>query len=136
VRLYHYTCSHTRPVVGTRGMLRPNPHPWLGVSVLWLTDQDAPDRRGLGLTSNMLQCDRLEFRYIVEAGDAKRWNDYAASVSLRARMILESASGARPDTWWVIDHAVLGVLDRSYSQAGLAGAQEHAIATAASEAQK
>lgn len=114
MKLYHYTCGHVRPAIGTRGMLRPNPHPLLGVSVLWLTDQTVPDRQGLGLTSKTLNCDRLEYRYIVDTEDAVRWNDYAATLSLRGRMILESVFGARPDTWWVLDHSVLGVLDRDY----------------------
>lgn len=134
MRLYHYTCKHTRPAVGTRGMLRPNPHPVLGVSLLWLTDQEIPDRAGLGLTSQILNCDRLEFRYIVDVDDARRWKDLA-DVPTLGRMILESVYGSRPDTWWVVDHAVLGVLDRTYSQAGLAGANAHSVATAASAAQ-
>lgn len=97
-------------------MLRPNPHPWLGVSLLWLTDQEIPDRAGLGLTSQILDCDRLEFRYIVETDDARRWKD-VASTSALGRMILESVHGARPETWWIVDHAVLGVLDRDYRKA-------------------
>ena len=96
-------------------MLRPNPQPFLQNQVLlWLTDQEMPDRAGLGLTSKMLDCDRLAFRYIVEADDARPFKDIA-SISAFGWMILESAAGARPETWWVVDHAVLGVLDRHYA---------------------
>lgn len=111
-------------------MLRPNPHPWLGRAILWLTDQEIPDRLGLGLTSNLLECDRLAFRYVVETNEAKPWNEYAKSVSLAGRMILESVPGTRPDTWWVLETSALGVLDRNYSQACLAAsaAPENGVA--------
>jgi hypothetical protein len=117
MKLYHYTCSHTRPKVGTRGMLRPNPHPWLGKSLLWLTDQETPDRDGLGLTSRTLACDRLEFRYIVDTNDAKPWNEFATSIAQRGRMILEGVPGAKPQTWWVCETSQLGILDREYRKA-------------------
>jgi hypothetical protein len=116
VKLYHYTCHHTRKAMGTRGMLRPSPTFW-GPSVLWLTPQATPDRQGLGLTSMLLNCDRLDYRYVVEARDAEPWleSQLRIEAGLDAILALEvGADGARPETWWVLTHSVLGVLDRSY----------------------
>ena len=85
----------------------------------------------------MLNCDRLEYRYIVDTDDAVHWRDFAPSVAIHGRMILESVHGARPDTWWVLKTSVLGVLDRTYSiSGGNPGAQEHATPTSASAAHK
>ena len=62
--LYHFTCAHRAPLIGGRGVLKPNPQPMLGgVALVWLTDLAVPDRDGLGLTSSLVRCDRTEFRY-------------------------------------------------------------------------
>ena len=99
-------------------MLRPSPTFWGGSPVLWLTPLDSPDREGLGLTSSILQCDRLDFRYTVDDGDTEPWLESALRVEagLEAILALEvGAPGARPETWWVLRHSTLGILDRSYS---------------------
>ena len=116
MRLYHYACAHTRKAVGTRGMLQPHPQPVLGgLRVLWLTDQEVPDREGLGLTSLMLDCDRIAYRYIVDC-DAVRYLDIRMVLHPMSRMTLETVPGARPDLWWMVSESVLGVLDRTYVQ--------------------
>lgn len=118
--LYHYTCEHGRRGLGTRGMLRPNPQPVLGGRpLIWLTDQSEPEREALGLTSRMLACDRLQFRYRVEADRAQRYLDWAARVSLPFswRAELEAIHGVRPETWFVLESSALAILDRGYSKA-------------------
>lgn len=118
MKLYHYTCGHTLKVVGRRGMLRPSPTFWGGTPLLWLTPQFEPDRVGLGLTSQILACDRLDYRYLVE-DDAEPWLESAIRLAapLAAIAALEHIEGARPDTWFVRSASTLGVLDRRYGRA-------------------
>jgi hypothetical protein len=116
MRFYHYTCDHGRKALGARGMLRPQPQPVLGgVRLVWLTDIAKPDREGLGLTSHLLDCDRLAYRYVVDA-EPESWREWAwrNAVPWVARMRLEDAPNAAPSTWYVLESSVLGVLDRHY----------------------
>jgi hypothetical protein len=123
MRLFHYTCRHSAQTITRRGMLSPNKHPLLDWRpLLWLTDMETPDREGLGLTSSMLSCDRTEHRYVVDAPDAERWSDWAArnAVPLAIRLELEGGEGRMPDRWFVLEHSVLGILDRAYRQPEMA----------------
>lgn len=115
--LYHYTCEHAARALGYRGMLRPNAHPLLrNVRLVWLTDMDIPDRVGLGLTSDSLSCDRLNFRYVVDVSDAVRWLDWCrgrGDVGSLAVHLLESG-GRQCHHWFVLERSTLGVRDRNY----------------------
>lgn len=77
MRLYHFTCDHARRRLGDGGMLLPA---WDQVppgarrdalppsaSFVWLTDLDVPIPGVLGLTSDLLDCDRTAHRYRVVA---------------------------------------------------------------------
>ena len=115
--LYHYTCAHGRKAIGRRGMLRPNAHPVLaGRRLLWLTDQDNPQRDALGLTSHILSCDRLAYRYRVEvtARDVVPWDVWKQSLSHTYISALEAVPGAEPSLWFVSETSLLGELDRHY----------------------
>lgn len=113
--LYHYTCAHGAKGITRRGMIRPAPHPLLpGYRIVWLTDMATPDRNGLGLTSEYLACDRLAFRYVVEAEDAESWNAFTARVAVPLAVRLYLEEGRLVDRWFVLERSVLGVLDRSY----------------------
>lgn len=70
--LYHYCCHHSAYAIEhDRFTLRPGLDGWL-----WLTDLDHADRRGLGLTSNYLSCDRTECRFVVDDPiEVVRWID-------------------------------------------------------------
>jgi hypothetical protein len=101
VRLYHFTCAHSRKRILDDHTLRP-----LSTSyqqLIWLTDLEYPDVRGLGLTSFMLRCDRTEYRCTVETESAVKWTDWAhyAKVPLNIRLMLDHVDGARPLNWWV-----------------------------------
>ena len=118
--LLHYTCAHVRQRLGRRAMLRPQRQPHLGDRrLLWLTEQAVPDRLALGLTSQSLDCDRLQHRYLVDTLDAEPWLAYAQRTGLPpdARARLEAVDGAQPSTWWVLETSALGVLDRAYAGA-------------------
>lgn len=113
--LYHYTCEHGAKALGRRGMLRPNEHPLLnGARLVWLTDMMDPDRLALGLTSDSLSCDRLAFRYIVQADDAMSWEEWARvhRVGPLARHLLEADRSC--DRWFVLERSVLGIRDAAY----------------------
>ena len=77
--LYHYTCDHGRQLIGMRGKLKPNRHPWLTRPLLWLTDLDHANIQALGLTSLTLDCDRTAWRYRIRTpkhpDTVSRWLD-------------------------------------------------------------
>jgi hypothetical protein len=72
---------------------------------VWLTDLEVPDRKALGLTSDLLDCDRLEHRVVVDV-EAEHWPRYARRLPLELRRRLELAAGARPMHWYVSEHPV------------------------------
>ena len=95
--LFHYCCDHSNAKIeADNGILRP------GITgFLWLTDLYPPIRAALGLTSTILDCDRMTNCWQVdEPTQAVRW------VAVRKHMPdlaveLESAPGAAPMHWWV-----------------------------------
>jgi hypothetical protein len=101
MRLLHYTCSHAAAKIGVDRVLRPNPLSFR--HLLWLTDLEEPDAFGLGLTSFMLNCDRTEFKCVVETENAVRWTKWAHDnkVDFANRLGLDGAVGAKPLRWWV-----------------------------------
>lgn len=114
MRLYHYTCGHVAKRVTRRGFLKPTPQPTIGgIPLLWLTDMDPPVRDALGLTSISLQCDRMDYRYIVDTEDAVSW-PVAAERFVRIRARLETQDGVRPERWFVATRPVFAIQDRAY----------------------
>lgn len=105
MNLYHYTCDHAAPDIAASGQVRPlsdmTSHavpPWGYFA--WFTDLDVPDRRGLGLTSNVLSCDRTARRFTVtDATEVERWVNVRRSHPWAEG--LESAPGAMPAHWWL-----------------------------------
>jgi hypothetical protein len=99
--LYHYTCMHSAySIKADRFVLRP------GVTgFLWLTDLDAPDRRGLGLTSHILECDRTEFRFAVpEPVEVERWVDVRKSMPRYLVQELEADPRSMLMHWYLTTH--------------------------------
>lgn len=76
-------------------------HPVTGV--LWLTDLDVPVRGALGLTSNLLACDRTECRYVVDDPDdtVLAWTELRRSAPRDWVEALEAAPGVMPRHWWL-----------------------------------
>lgn len=125
--LWHYTCkhSHTRLGTGTARLVpawdlydekgrRNFPAEVLAVAkFVWLTDLDVPVADALGLTREVIGCDRTRFRYRVQ--DDRAW--IARYVAVRrslpelVRDGLETAPGAMPMHWWVAREAVSVVYD-------------------------
>lgn len=100
--LYHYTCSHGMTGIRRARKVLPNPvHTLAGAHVAWLTDLAEPDRAGLGLTSQMLTCDRLAYRVTVRPYGAVHWPIWAREhrVDREYRNVLESFGW--PMHWWI-----------------------------------
>lgn len=77
--LFHYCCDHSLQGILRDGVVRPMVKvPHLNyANVAWFADLKVPDRDGLGLTSETLQCDRTEWRVTVDYGDAEPWGQWA-----------------------------------------------------------
>ena len=103
--LYHYSCDHGARGIRADGGLRGNVHPLLTEvgRIIWLTDMDVPDRLALGLTSNLIRCDRTAHRFTVQTELARHWPSAARELcGPAARRELDMSYGARPMHWWVV----------------------------------
>lgn len=114
-RLYHYTCAHGRAAIGLRGLAMPvrmhDPaaaermaarHPELGwlVDVVWFTDQYPADPHALGLTRDLIACDRTAYCYqVLDADHVHRWLDMRASWPAGVWKLHQAP--LRPAHWWV-----------------------------------
>lgn len=117
-RLYHYTCGHGRQRIGSMGRLLPNGIPGVIPALVWLTDQDQPDREALGLTSTFIACDRLEHRYAIHPADARdsavRWLDSPARAGMPPAAVADLEHGRDPELWYVAAVPVRAVVDLGY----------------------
>jgi hypothetical protein len=64
----HWTCEHGAAGIRADGIVRPNPHPYLGVALSWWSDLSVGDRFGLGLTMNYMTCDRMQAVFEADPG--------------------------------------------------------------------
>lgn len=115
--LYHYCCACSARRITARGFLYPHGGALFGVPLVWLTDQAVPDRVGLGLTSHLLKCDRLDFRYMadVKPDAVERWLDSAARRYLAGDPDFHDfEDGRQPESWWIATRPVFAIRDRSY----------------------
>lgn len=113
MRLWHFTCGdHGHARIGARGVLRPNLHPLIRAlgPIVWLTDDPDPTRDAVGLTSSMISCDRLQYRYrALGASVCTPWRAFRHRVSPAVLTDLESFG--EPDSWWVCFRPLRVVLD-------------------------
>ena len=100
--LFHYTCAdHGYRGILRTGLVMPYPQPvLLGQPVSWWTDLALPDPTALGLTRNVLRCDRTEQRFETHRVDLLTpWWEFARNVLGESRRRLEAAGA--PRHWWV-----------------------------------
>lgn len=77
--------------------------------LIWLTDEAEPERDAVGLTSVMLSCDRMAYRYAVSwAPSLQSWRDVRSQITDDYREWLESYG--KPETWWVSSLPLRAVL--------------------------
>jgi hypothetical protein len=111
--LWHFTCEHGFAGLGERGKLGLNPHPLLPKlgQVAWLTSDPTPERDAVGLTSSLLMCDRMAYRYRVES--PSRCIPWTAVRHLAAPEVLHDLeSFGAPETWWIAREPVWVTLDQ------------------------
>lgn len=107
--LYHFTCGHGAEQIREDGLIRPMS--WFPAgsgmvaapNVVWLTSDPLPSRDAVGLTSTLLTCDRMEYRFDVGAVGAWPWRSFASlhgCTDAYWRDLLGTSWG-RPDTWYV-----------------------------------
>lgn len=117
--LYHFTCEHTRQLLGEHGVLLPASQ--LGIplalvataDLIWATDQEAPDAQALGLTRTLVKCDRTAHRYrILQPHNFQRWGRLRASYPQELVDALELSPGAAPAHWWVSRVPIAAALDQ------------------------
>ena len=102
VTLYHRTCEHRIGEILEAGELRPNPHPILGYSFIWLTSLPSATREQLGLSSHSLECDRMTHLLKIEDGAGIiPWNAIRNHMPVDAVRQLEASKGSLPACWWV-----------------------------------
>lgn len=107
--LYHYSCRHSADSIAATGILRPNRQPVLAnLPLIWFTTLRTAPRTGLGLTSTILDCDRMECLYRVVDEDEHlvvRWGDLKMAPAfepyLGGARQLDAARGAKPGLWAV-----------------------------------
>lgn len=109
--LWHYTCDHGRAGIdATEGFVVPARYQTDKVAggpgeYAWFTDLATPARDALGLTSQILHCDRTAHRYrVTDATDVVPWTEVRRQWLWAEE--LESAPGARPRHWFVATVAV------------------------------
>lgn len=102
MRLYHFTCYHAADRIGRRGWLRPWANPmWPTVPPLvWLTDLERPERLAVGLTSDILKCDRMEVRYATTQS-CEPWRAFIERVAAARSMRQLHYPGTQPEHWFV-----------------------------------
>lgn len=121
--LYHFTCAHAFRRIGRQNcLLVPQvKHPLLGCKVTWLTTEAEPDRMATGLTSSILDCDRMQYRYLVTGIDLSACREWLGSWERRnapQRNVRTLESYGDPEHWWIADRAVRARWDNCYAQAG------------------
>jgi hypothetical protein len=117
---WHYTCGHRAPLIRDDGYVLPGHKvqrdpgtpspigaiPWAAYA--WFTDLDLPARvptldpmrDALGLTMDLLRCDRVEYRFrAIEGARLIHWVDIRRNYPWS--QFLEAAPGARPAHWYV-----------------------------------
>lgn len=108
LRLYHFTCDHGLSGIGRVGELRPMvEHPWLHCKVVWLTTEKRPDRFATGLTSNLLDCDRMAHRYVVrDLSRCRPWLTSPERAGARQDFVAELEQFGDPEHWWIASEPV------------------------------
>lgn len=106
MRLWHWTCDHGRHGIGIDGQIDPGP----AYCLVWLTSDKKATREDLGLTSTILDCDRMSFLYEVDTENAEPWIGSDARDRMDAGLVADLECGRRAECWWISLEAVRGRL--------------------------
>ena len=101
MRLYHYTCDHGRAGIERDGFVKPGLD-----GLVWLTDlldvkRRSKTRQALGLTSNILNCDRFVHVFEVEPQAMSYREAVACGLVSRTRHMGLVRPWTREANWYV-----------------------------------
>ncbi len=101
--IWHYTCNHRAPMIRADKLVKPHPQPLLrGVELSWWSDLGPEHRFELGLTSQILACDRMEARFqAVNPESLTRWPVAARALHIPQVIRDELEAGRLPAHWWI-----------------------------------
>jgi hypothetical protein len=115
VRLYHFTSPERLTAILAEGVIRttesnigsgrPDLPPCgdhVGPDVVWLTDRQEPDARGLALDLQIDGTDKTGVRITVEVPDAEHWPAFATAYGMNATWRRAMEEDRAPQTWWVV----------------------------------
>lgn len=100
-RMFHFTCDHGFEGIKQLGYVAPNWHPLLGMKVAWFTDLETPNAETVGLTSNLLNCDRLAHSVEVDPSRVRRWLGSGEQASTPPLIQADLHRGSDPSHWWI-----------------------------------
>jgi hypothetical protein len=111
-QIWHYTCDHGAPGIRRDGRVKPNAHLLLaGLALSWWTDLGREHRHEVGLTSDVLRCDRMAHRFQVKDPAALEWWPRAARRLCVPRAVRDDLEVTRlPAHWWVAFEPVVVLL--------------------------
>lgn len=107
---YHYTCDHGRRCIGDSGKLMPHGSEDMPL-VVWMTDLAEPDIIGLGLTSEILPCERWTYRYrITDERSVLPYTEIQHLIHPQVQLSLHHA-GSLPQHWFISFQPLSAVYD-------------------------
>jgi len=101
--LWHYTCDHGAELIRRDGLVKAHPQPVLDqVTLSWWTDLGPEHRYEVGLTSDLLTCDRMAHRFQAkDPSTLERWTRAARNWRIPPVVRDELEDGRLPAHWWV-----------------------------------
>src|SRR5918999_1030958 len=105
--IWHYTCDHSAAGIRRDGLVKPHHQVVLGGALSWWTDLDRGHRFAIGLTSQILRCDRMAHRF--EVKDPARlvhWPVFARAERIPRDVRDDLEDGRLPAHWWVASEPV------------------------------
>lgn len=101
--MWHYTCDHSADGIRRDGTVKPHPQPALaGVPLSWWTDLERGHRFEVGLTSQILGCDRMRHRFEIKDPSALTpWSIAARLLKVPREVRDDLEDGRLPAHWWV-----------------------------------
>lgn len=93
--------------------------------IVWLTDLEEPDVDGLGLSKDLIRCDRTEVRFEVDPANAMRWADYQKLRRPNREWVVMLQYGDRCPAHWFVSERPLPVIGERVT---LPGADDRAKA--------
>lgn len=136
VRLYHYCCHHSVNGIITSGFIRPHPggrqtkvseiagFSVMALPVIWLSDLDVTTEEdtellGLGHNTDLITCNRVEYRFRVSSASGVWWPLWAAQAESEGRITAKYRAALEverdPQRWWVSESRIMSPrLDERY----------------------